>query len=200
MFFFNKCKLSIDSDSYIIAGLGNPGREYSETRHNIGFLAVDYMAEFFSCNVTRLKFKSLCGDCNIDGAKAYFLKPQTYMNLSGEAVRDAAQFYKIDMDHVIIIYDDVALPLGKLRIRSQGSDGGHNGIKSIIYQNNTDVFPRIKIGVGMPDNPDYNLADWVTGRFTDDEKKVVFDTLKKSAEIVKLIVSGKIENAMNKYN
>ena len=135
---------------YIIAGLGNPGREYDMTRHNIGFEVIDYLAEQYNVKVNKLKFKSLYGETNLGGEKVYLVKPQTYMNLSGEAIREFCAFYKIPSENVIIINDDISLEAGKVRIRRKGSAGGHNGLKSIIYQLGTDEFPRIKMGVGAP--------------------------------------------------
>ena len=139
---------------YLIAGLGNPGREYVGTRHNIGFEAADALCSKFDIKFNKEKFRAVFGSGTIAGEKVIVAKPQTYMNLSGESIRELAEWYKIDSENIIIMYDDISLPVGKLRIREKGSAGGHNGIKNIIYQLKTDVFPRIKIGMGMPQNPD----------------------------------------------
>lgn len=185
---------------FIIAGLGNPGREYELTRHNTGFMAMDYIAEKLGVRIDRIKFKSLTSDAVIAGNRVLLLKPQTYMNNSGEAVRDAAAFYKIPMDHIIIIYDDVSMPVGKLRIRPKGTDGGHNGIKNIIYLSGTDVFPRIKIGVGQKPHPDYDLAKWVLGKYSKQELELINQTVEKAYSAVQDIIKGDIGGAMNKYN
>ena len=151
---------------YMIVGLGNPGKQYESTRHNAGFICLDLLAEKYSISVKKLKFKSLLGEGRIEGKRCLLLKPQTFMNLSGEAVRDAAEFYKIPPENIIVIYDDISLDPGKLRIRRKGSDGGHNGMKNILYHLKSDGFPRIKVGVGAKPNPEYDLADWVLSRFT----------------------------------
>ena len=144
---------------YLIAGLGNPGREYVGTRHNIGFEAADALCSKFDIKFNKEKFRAVFGSGTIAGEKVIVAKPQTYMNLSGESIRELAEWYKIDSENIIIMYDDISLPVGKLRIREKGSAGGHNGIKNIIYQLKTDVFPRIKIGMGMPQNPEYDIKD-----------------------------------------
>ena len=184
----------------MIVGLGNPGRQYEGTRHNAGFICIDALEEKYSLKVNKLKFKSLMGECRIDGKRCLILKPQTFMNLSGEAVRDAADFYKIPPERIIVIFDDISLEPGKLRIRRKGSDGGHNGIKSIIYHLKSNEFPRIKVGVGAKPNPEYDLADWVLSRFTKKEA----DEIKKAAEdtvsALEIMVSGDIDKAMSRYN
>jgi len=185
---------------YIVAGLGNPGREYEKTRHNAGFLAVDKMCEKHSFKVDRLKFKSLCGDAMISGKRVLFIKPSTYMNNSGEAIRDAMQFYKVPIENVLIIFDDILLDVGKMRVKRKGTDGGHNGIKSIIYLTGRDDFPRIKIGVGQKPHPEYNLADWVLSSFGKDDFKLLDEVFDKTCEAVRLIIEGRISEAMNKYN
>ena len=151
---------------YLIAGLGNPGREYVGTRHNIGFEAADALCSKFDIKFNKEKFRAVFGSGTIAGEKVIVAKPQTYMNLSGESIRELAEWYKIDSENIIIMYDDISLPVGKLRIREKGSAGGHNGIKNIIYQLKTDVFPRIKIGMGMPQNPEYDIKDYVFGHFS----------------------------------
>ena len=185
---------------YIVAGLGNTGREYEGTRHNAGFMALDGLAESLGAKITRIRFKSLCGDAEIEGKRVLLLKPQTYMNLSGEAVRDAAAFYKLPMSRVIVLYDDVSLPVGRLRVRPKGSDGGHNGIKNIIYLTGTDVFPRVKIGVGQKPRPDYDLAKWVLGTFPADQTETMRETLKRAAGAVEEIIRSGTASAMDKFN
>lgn len=185
---------------YIIAGLGNPGREYDMTRHNIGFEVIDYLAEQYNVKVNKLKFKSLYGETNLGGEKVYLVKPQTYMNLSGEAIREFCAFYKIPSENVIIINDDISLEAGKVRIRRKGSAGGHNGLKSIIYQLGTDEFPRIKMGVGAPKHDGYDLADYVLGRFTKDEIPVLEDAIIRASKAAAEIVRAGVDSAMNKYS
>lgn len=185
---------------YLIAGLGNPGPKYEYTRHNAGFLCIDLLAQQLSVKIDRIKFKSIVADVAIEGRRCLLMKPQTFMNNSGEAVRDAANFYKIPPEHVIILFDDISLPPGKLRIRRKGSDGGHNGIKSIIYLLNSDQFPRVKLGVGAKPHPDYDLADWVLSPFQKDELPRMKEALEKACEAVRLIVQDDMDHAMNLYN
>ena len=195
--FFGRKKEEMD---YILVGLGNPGSEYAKTRHNAGFLAVDYIAKKCGTSVDRLKFKALCGTCEIGGNKVLLMKPQTFMNISGEAVGEAARFYKIPSERIMVIQDDIALPTGKLRIRKTGSDGGHNGIKSIISHLSSQNFIRFKIGVSDRENPNIPLADWVLGKFTDDEMKLIeskYDNIYKAAE---MIMDGKFDLALSRYN
>ena len=185
---------------YLVVGLGNPEPKYDTTRHNAGFMAIDHIAAKAGCKVNQLKFKSLCGLCELEGKKVMLLKPTTYMNSSGEAVREASQFYKIPPEKIIVIFDDVSLDVGKMRIRRKGSDGGHNGIKSIIYQLASDEFTRIKIGVGAPPE-NYDLPDWVLGRFSKEEvshlSKLVDCVVE---EVVPEIIRSGAESAMNNYN
>ena len=188
------------SVEYIIVGLGNPGIQYQDTRHNAGFMAIDTIAEKYGADVKRIKFKSLCGECTMGGKKCLLMKPSTYMNNSGEAVVEAMNFYKLGIENLIVIYDDISLEPSKLRIRRKGSDGGHNGIKSIIYLTGEDTFPRIKIGVGKKPHPQYNLADWVRSNFKSDEIPLIREACQHAAEAAELMVSGKINEAMNKYN
>lgn len=183
---------------FLIAGLGNPGREYEMTRHNIGFHFIDYIADKLGVKVTKLKFKGLYGEARFGGEKLLLVKPQTYMNLSGECIRDFAAFYKIPPQNIIIVHDDVSLDRGNIRIRPKGSDGGHNGLKSIIYQLCSDEFVRIKMGVGSAEHG--GLADFVLGRFTKDEIPVMEDAIIRAYEACELIVAGNIDRAMNKYN
>ncbi len=198
---FRKSKDSGNSAiDYIIVGLGNPGREYENTRHNCGFDAVDKLAEDVGCQIRKLRFKSLTGECRIGGSKCLIMKPSTYMNLSGEAVVQAVNFYKIDPSRVIVIFDDISLDPGKMRIRMKGSDGGHNGMKNIIYLTGSDMFPRIKVGVGKKPHPDYDLKDWVLGRFSASDRKLVDEVLEKTVEAVKLMVEDKASEAMQRFN
>lgn len=185
---------------YLVVGLGNPEPKYDTTRHNAGFMAIDHIAAKAGCKVNQLKFKSLCGLCELEGKKVMLLKPTTYMNSSGEAVREASQFYKIPPEKIIVIFDDVSLDVGKMRIRRKGSDGGHNGMKNIIYLSGSDQFPRIKLGVGKKPHPDYNLADWVLSRFTEKEQKDLATALENAAAAAELIAKGDMDRAMNLYN
>ena len=185
---------------FLVAGLGNPGKEYENTRHNAGFMAVDYMAKEWNFSVDRLKFKALCGDCMVAGKRVLSLKPSTFMNLSGQSVTEAAAFYKIPWERVIILSDEISLNPGKLRIRRKGSDGGHNGLKNIIYLSGSDNFPRIRIGVGQKPNPEYDLAAWVLSRFTEEDLKALSGVFPKAAQAVEYIVQGKIDQAMNQFN
>ena len=198
MFFKKKEPLS-NSISYIVVGLGNSGTQYENTRHNAGFIAIDILAEKLNVKIDRIKYKSLVTTCTIANQKVLLMKPSTYMNLSGQAVTEAMNFYKIPPENVIIILDDISLDVGKMRIRRKGSDGGHNGMKNIIYLSGSDMFPRIKLGIGhKPENRD--LADWVLSRFTGDEYKLLSQTGEKAADAAELIISGQIDKAMNLYN
>ncbi len=185
---------------YIVAGLGNPGSGYDMTRHNIGFHTIDYIAGQKRVKVKKLKFRALFGECDISGHKVLLAKPQTYMNLSGESIRDMAAFYKVPVNNIIIINDDVSLEPGRVRIRAKGSAGGHNGLKSVIYQLNSDEFVRIRIGVGAPQNEEYDLADYVLGRFTKEEIPVLEEAIIRAAKAVDEIIQNGAESAMNKYN
>ena len=185
---------------YLIVGLGNPGREYDKTRHNAGFDTLDVLADMLNTSVEEKKFKGLYGRGLIGGEKVILLKPQTFMNLSGQAVTEAMRFYKLPAEKVIVIFDDISLEPGKLRIRRKGSDGGHNGIKNIIYLSGKDTFPRIKMGVGKKPRPDYNLADWVLSRFTQQEQQAMEEAAKRAAQAAELMVQGKIDQAMNQFN
>ncbi len=200
MFGFHKKNEAAGPVSHMIVGLGNPGREYDGTRHNAGFLALDALAAQYGARMDRLKFKSLYGFAEIEGKRVLLLKPQTFMNLSGEAVCDAAAFYKIPFENIIVLYDDISLDVGKLRIRRKGSHGGHNGVKNIIYLSGTDVFPRVKIGVGAKPHPDYNLADWVLSRFQKSEKEALEAALANAVGACGLLVQGRTDEAMNRYN
>ena len=185
---------------YLIAGLGNPGTKYEMTRHNIGFHTIDYIADELGVKVKKLKYKALYGECEINGEKVLLVKPQTYMNLSGESIIEFVKFFKIPVENVIIISDDIALDTGRIRVRGKGSAGGHNGLKSIIYMLNSDAFARVRIGVGSPQHKDHELADFVLGRFGKDEIPVLEEAIIKAYKAVKEIIARGFESAMNKYN
>ena len=200
MFFKKKEFSSASSPEFLIVGLGNPGEKYEYTRHNAGFLTLDRLCVEENFKINKIKYKSVIGEVNICSHKCIAMKPQTFMNNSGEAVREAASFYKIPPERIIVIFDDISLPCGKLRIRRKGSDGGHNGIKSIIYHLGSDNFPRIKIGVGEKPHPDYDLADWVLSTFKKDEMEQFKNAVESACEAVRLIADGKTDVAMNKFN
>lgn len=182
----------------VIVGLGNPGKKYENTRHNMGFIALDLLAEKHGIKVDRLKFKSLVGEGRIADQRVLLVKPQTYMNLSGEAVREALAYYKVQPEDLIVIYDDIDIPTGTIRLRKKGSAGTHNGMKNVIYQIQSDDFPRIRVGIGSNGNID--LIDYVTGGVTKEEKKLLEEALVKAAEGAEAIVLRGIEKAMNEYN
>ena len=191
-----------DSGGYtwLLVGLGNPGAKYESTRHNMGFLAVDKLADNERFKFSKLRFKAWTATAELGGEKVLVMKPQTYMNLSGESVGQAARFYKIPPEHVLVISDDISLPIGKLRIRAGGSAGGHNGLKSLIQHLGSDRFPRIKVGVGMPENADYDIADWVTGRPMGDEQKLLMEALDKAVAAVPVVIRDGVDKAQNKFN
>jgi PTH1 family peptidyl-tRNA hydrolase len=182
---------------YLVIGLGNPGDEYKHTRHNVGFDVIDLMASKYNVSVNRVKFKGVCGEINISSQKVILLKPSTYMNLSGECVQQAASFYKIPSENIIIVYDDISLDVGKLRIRSKGSAGGHNGIKSIISNMGSDIFPRIKIGVGQPER---SRVSYVLGRFDSEDRILVEKTFEAGIKAVEAIIAKGCAEAMNEFN
>lgn len=187
-------------DMYIIAGLGNPGKQYAQTRHNVGFDTIDILADKYNISVDTKKHKALCGKGMIEGQKVVLAKPQTFMNLSGESVRELVDFYKIDPEEeLIVIYDDISLEPGKIRIRKKGSAGGHNGIKNIIAQLGTQNFQRIKVGVGEKPKG-WDLADYVLGHFSKEDRGLVDDALKRVAGAVELMVQGEVDQAMNQFN
>ena len=184
----------------VIAFLGNPGSEYARNRHNAGFMLADYISEKENVKIDRSRFKALTGEAVLGGKKVLLIKPQTYMNNSGEAVREALAFYKLDADKdLVVIYDDIYLDTGKLRIREKGSDGGHNGIKSIIYHTCTDGFQRIRIGVGKPPRG-YSMPDWVLGNIPENEREAFFESLERAHKALMLMIEGKLSEAMNRYN
>ena len=186
--------------TWLVVGLGNPGPKYEWTRHNMGFLVVDELAERENIPVQRLKYKALTNVVEYGGCRVLLMKPTTYMNLSGEAVGQAARFYKIPPERVLVISDDVALPQGKLRVRRSGSAGGHNGLKNIIAHLGTDQFPRIKVGVGGKPHPDSDMADWVLGKFTGQDKKVMEDAISRAADAVACLLEKGVDQAMAKFN
>lgn len=186
--------------TWIVAGLGNPGLEYENTRHNAGFLTMDELAKQCGVKLDQMKFKSDCGEAMLGEVRCLLMKPTTYMNLSGDAIAAAANFYKIPPEQVLVIYDDISLPPGKLRLRRKGSAGGHNGIKSIIAQLGTEEFPRIRVGVGAKPNPQYDLADWVLSKFSEEDMTALQPALEHAADAAKKIVSGAMNGAMNLYS
>ncbi len=201
MAFFKKKTSSVSMPvsgpvEFIIAGLGNPGKEYELSRHNAGFLCLDILCNRENFRTDRIKYKSLCADVMIEGHRCLVMRPQTFMNNSGEAVREAANFYKIPPERCIIIFDDIDISLGALRIKKKGSAGTHNGVKSIIYHLNSDNFPRIKIGVGNKPHPDYDLKDYVLGTFSKQEQEALKTTMEKACDAVSLIVKGDIDKAL----
>ena len=186
--------------SWLLVGLGNPGSKYESTRHNMGFLTVDLLAEQLNVKLNKVKFKSAYNIVRFGGQKCLVMKPQTYMNLSGEAVHEAAQFYKIPADHVLVIYDDVSLPVGKLRVRPTGSAGGHNGIKNIIAHLGTQEFPRIKIGTGAPSGGGAEMIDWVIGVPSQAERKILVESFENAVKAAEDIIENGCQKAMNDYN
>lgn len=185
---------------FMVVGLGNPGDKYRYTRHNTGFLVLSYMAQKLNFEIAKSRFNALCGEAMLGTHRTLFLLPQTFMNNSGEAVRPAMDFYKIPIERVLVVFDDISLPCGKLRIRPSGSAGGHNGIKSIIAHTGSENFPRIKIGVGEKPHPETELADWVLSSFSQEERAVLFEKFDKVCQAAALIADGKIAEAMNRCN
>lgn len=186
--------------SWLLVCLGNPGDKYENTRHNVGFMVADEVAERQHAPIQKVKFKALTNVLTISGEKVLVMKPTTYMNLSGEAVRQAVDFYKVAPDHVLVISDDTSLAVGRLRIRRSGSAGGHNGLKSIIQHLGSDQFPRIKVGVGEKPHPDYDLADWVLGKFVGEDKKAIDASVKRAADAVACVIADGCDKAMNRFN
>ncbi len=193
-------KKSAGAVSWLLVCLGNPGKQYENTRHNIGFLAADALEKRCGVKINKLRYRALSGEVKLAGQRVLVIKPQTYMNLSGEAVKLAGGFYKIPPDHVLVISDDVSLPLGKLRIRAGGSAGGHNGLKNIIAHLGTDQFPRIKVGVGAPAHPEHEMVDWVIGKFTPQERKTVDEAIEKVLDAVECVIEKGVGEAQNRYN
>ena len=197
MFLKKKFPQNID---FLIVGLGNPGREYENTRHNAGFMVLDLLAQKLDVKIDRLKFKSLYTIAEHNGKKIMLLKPQTFMNLSGEAVVEALQFYKLDIKNTVVICDDINFDVGKLRIRAKGSDGGQNGLKNIIYLSGRNDFARVRVGIGKKPHPDYDLAKWVLSNFKNDEAEPLNAAIKNASSAALMIVDGEIDNAMNRFN
>ena len=185
--------------THIVVGLGNPDRKYENTRHNAGFIGVDKLAEKHGVTIDRLKYKSYCATVEIGDKRVLLMKPQTYMNNSGQAVVEAMNFYKIPPENVVIIFDDISLDIGLMRVKRKGSDGGQKGMRSIIYLSGKDNFPRVKIGIGHKPEK-WDLADWVLSQFTDDERKTIDSIADKAADAVERILNGDIDKAMNLYN
>lgn len=186
--------------THIVAGLGNPGAEYLKTRHNAGFLAIDRIAEKCGVKIDRLKFRALTAEASIGGKRVLLMKPQTYMNASGEAIGEAASFYKIPAENIIVLHDEISFDAGIIRIRRKGSAGGHNGLKSIISSLSSDAFPRVKIGVGQKPAPDYDLVSWVLGKFSEADVAGISSRYEDIYSSVELIACGKIDEAMNRYS
>lgn len=187
------------SITHLVVGLGNPEAKYTYTRHNAGFLAIDYLCGKIGAKCDRLKFKALVGEATIGGCRVLLMKPQTYMNRSGEAVIEASGFYKIPAENIIVLSDDTSLDVGRLRIRKNGSAGGHNGLKNIIEHLGTDNFPRIKLGVGQKP-PQYDMVDWVLGRMSEENENKQFEIIKLVPDILPLMLKGEIEKAMCDFN
>ena len=186
--------------SWLIVFLGNPGPRYEMTRHNAGFMAADAMAKEKNVNINKARFKALTATCDIGGESVLLMKPQTFMNLSGDAVAQAARFYKIPPEHVIVVSDEISLPIGKLRIRTKGSAGGHNGLKDIIAKPGTDAFPRIRIGVGAPPHPDYDMADWVLSSFKNQDAEDMLAAAARAAQAAQCYITQGADRAMNRFN
>ena len=185
---------------FIVAGLGHPGKKYEATRHNAGFMAMEALADKLGVKIDRVRFKSYCGEASIGEKRALLLMPQTFMNLSGEAVREAMQFYKLPPERTLILHDDISLPVGIIRVRRKGSDGGQRGMQNIIQLTGSDQFPRVKIGVGAKPHPDYDLAAWVLSRFTKEEAPQILEAARNAAEAACLIVQDRIDQAMNQFS
>lgn len=185
---------------WLVVGLGNPGSKYENTRHNAGFRALDAYCAKTGQRIDRMKFKALVGEGTLGGKRVLFIKPQTFMNLSGEAVRDAAEFYKIPPERIIVLFDDISLDVGRLRVRAKGSAGGQNGVKNIIYQLNSDQFPRVKIGIGAKPHPDYDLADWVLSKFQGEDEEKIQQAAVRAMEAAEEIIRNGPAAAAQKFN
>ena len=186
--------------SWLVVFLGNPGLRYEGTRHNAGFMAADAFSRKHDVRISRARFRALTGQYGIGGDQVLLMKPQTYMNLSGEAVGQAARFYKIPPEHILVLSDDITLPIGALRIRTKGSSGGHNGLKNIIEVLGTDAFPRIRIGVGSPPHPDYDTIDWVLSVFRDQDAEDMAEAASRAADAAECYIAEGPEKAMNRYS
>lgn len=185
---------------WLIVGLGNPGKQYEGTRHNAGFMAVEALSQVLNARINKVRFKSLCGEAVIGNQKVLLMMPQTFMNLSGQAVVEAMHFYKLPPERCLIIHDDISLPVGALRIRRKGSDGGQKGLQNILYLSGSDQFPRIKMGVGAKPHPEYDLAAWVLSRFSAEDAKKMVEAAEHAAAAAQLIVTESIDTAMNRYS
>lgn len=188
------------SETWLIVGLGNPGKDYTRTRHNCGFRALDILAEKLKCKVDKGKFQGLYGQCAYQGRKLLLLKPQTYMNLSGKSVLQLSAYFHVPPQRIIVMFDDISLEPGRLRVRPDGSAGGHNGIKSIIQEVGSQDFPRVKIGVGAKPNPEYDLADWVLSSFSASEEKALGPALERAADAALCIIEKGVPEAANRFN
>ena len=197
LFGTNKKSSSLD---WIVVFLGNPGDKYENTRHNVGFMTAAALGEKLNKPIQRLKFKALTNVVEYGGCRVLLMKPTTYMNLSGEAVRDACMFYKLPPERVLVVSDDVSLPVGKIRLRRNGTAGGHNGLRSIIGQLHSDQFPRLKIGVGAKPHPDYDMADWVLGHFSQEDRKAVAAAIDRALDAMECLFTQGIDKAMSRYN
>ena len=197
LFGTNKKSSSLD---WIGVFLGNPGDKYENTRHNVGFMTADALGEKLNKPIQRLKFKALTNVVEYGGCRVLLMKPTTYMNLSGEAVREACMFYKLPPERVLVVSDDVSLPVGKIRLRRNGTAGGHNGLRSIIGQLHSDQFPRLKIGVGAKPHPDYDMADWVLGRFSKEDRKAIDAAIDRALDAMEYLFTQGIDKAMSRYN
>ncbi len=191
--------LQKNQDTWLIVGLGNPGREYENTRHNCGFRAIDIIAEQLHCKLDKAKFQGLYGQTVYNGKKLYLLKPQTFMNLSGRSILQLSAYFHIPPQRIVVLFDDISLEPGRLRLRSEGSAGGHNGLKSIIAELGSQEFPRVKIGVGAKPHPDYNLADWVLSAFSAQEEKLLAPALERAAQAALAIVDVGVYEASNRF-
>ena len=196
MFFGKKSKAA----AWIAVFLGNPGARYDNTRHNAGFMTADAIEKSVGVKINRLKFNAFTAAASLGGQRVFLMKPQTYMNLSGGAVRQAMSFYKVPLSNVIVVSDDVSMPAGKLRIRRSGSAGGHNGLKDIIAKCGGEDFPRIKIGVGGPPNVDYDMADWVLAKLSGEDRKIITDAVDQAAAALEMMIKHGVEAAMAEYN
>lgn len=189
-----------EQECWLIVGLGNPGGKYAKTRHNCGFRAIDALAESLNCKIDKGKFQGLYGQCNYNGCKLYLLKPQTFMNLSGQSVLQLSSYFHIPPQRIIVIFDDISLEPGRLRVRANGSAGGHNGIKSIITELGSQDFPRVKVGVGAKPNPDYDLADWVLSTFSASEEKALEPALERAGQAALCIIDHGVPESTNRFN
>ncbi len=197
---FFKKKMPAGPVDFMVVGLGNPGKQYEATRHNAGFMAMEALADKCHAEVKKIKYKAYCGETTVGDKRVLLMMPQTFMNNSGEAVREAMQFYKLRPEQVLVMMDDISLPVGTIRLRRKGSDGGQKGMRSIITLTGSDQFPRIKIGVGEKPHPDYDLAAWVLSKFTKDEAPKMLEAAKTAADAACMIVQGEMEAAMSRYS